>query len=53
MAVKAEQLSKALSPMDITEFGIVIWVKAVHSAKAKSPIDLTVFGMVIGVKAEQ
>lgn len=39
--IKDEQFSKALSPMQVTEEGIVIFLRALHPLKADSPIYFT------------
>ena len=46
-------LQKVLSPMLVTEFGIVIDVKLLQSSKAELPILVTEFGIVIDVKLLQ
>ena len=51
MVCELLQPKKALSPIDVTEFGIVIAVKARQPEKALFPIDVTEFGIVIAVKA--
>ena len=38
---RAVSLKKAPSPIEVTEFGIVIEVRAVSSKKALPPIDVT------------
>jgi hypothetical protein len=43
---------KASSPIEVTEFGIMIDVKEEHIAKAVVPIEVTEFGIVIEVKEE-
>ena len=51
--VRFEQYQNALSPILVTEFGIVIEVRPVHSPKASSPILVTEFGIVIEVRLWQ
>jgi len=40
---KVEQPSKARTPINVTDDGIVIDVKVEHSRKESSPIDVTVY----------
>ncbi len=51
--VKPVQPLKALSPIDVTELGMMRDVKPVQPLKALSPIDVTELGMVRDVKPEQ
>ena len=43
------QQSKAESPIDVTESGMIIDVSPMQQSKAESPIDVTESGMVIDV----
>ena len=51
--ITCEQELKALPPMLVTEFGMVIDLRAEHRAKALPPMLFTPSGMVIEVRAEQ
>ena len=51
--MRREQPEKALSPMFVTEFGIVTDVKLLQPKKAKLLILVTEFGIVIDVKLLQ
>ena len=53
MLVRPEQPSNALSPMLVTDEGMVMLVKPVQSLNAKSPMLVTDEGMVMLVKPVQ
>ena len=50
MEVKPLQLLKALSPMEVTELGIVTEVKPRHPSKAHLPMEVTELPIVTEVK---
>ena len=51
--VKPVQPSNALSPIEVTELGMVTLVKPVHWLNAKNLIEVTEFGIVIEVSLSQ
>ena len=51
--VRPLQLTKALSPILVTELGIVIEVRPLHVQKAKFPILVTELGIVTEVRLLQ
>ena len=51
--VKEEHPEKALSPIIVTLFGIVIEVKEEQYSNALPPIVVTLFGMLMEVKERQ
>ena len=50
---KPLQPQKALSPMDVTELGMVTEVRPLQPAKARYPMDVTELGMVTEVRPLQ
>ena len=46
---RASQPANALSPIDVTLFGIVTDVRPLQYAKARSPIEVTLLGIVTDV----
>ena len=45
--VRPVQPEKALQPMEVTEFGMLMLVKPLHPENAASPILVTEFGIVV------
>ena len=51
--VRLEQPSNALTPKEVTLFGMVISVRLEQPRNAPSPMDVTLFGMVMLVRLVQ
>ena len=52
MPVRLVQWEKAHSPIDVTLFGIVMFVSLEHSLNASEPIEVTPSGIVMLVSLE-